>query len=406
MQLIIHRGSHQIGGMATEIRTASTRIIIDMGDELSLEDGFESAPLDIPGVTDNNGKCDAILLTHYHGDHTKQINLARETIPIYAGTLTKEIMQITENNNLERLKVHGTEKKQKAAETCIARIKTIKTFFQEVPFNVGDIKVTPYTVDHSAIDAYMFLIEADSKKVLYTGDFRTNGFRGKDLSKMLDKSIPHCDALVIEGTTLSRDSGKCKTEIELKKELKQYIKDNKYVFILAATTNIDRIFGAANAVPWGKYFICDNYQKKLMRTVSEHCPKYKSLYEIPKVNTFGNNLLDRFRRRGFVMMVRQNDQFEEIIKQFDRNQSIILYSMWDGYRTKEESKIQAFLNSAGKWEYWHTSGHATIEDIKMVVEKNQPKVIIPMHSDAPEKLKELLPDKKVFILQDKEVYTV
>ena len=406
MQIIIHRGSHQIGGMATEIRTASTRIIIDMGDELSLEDDFKSAPLDISGVTDNNGKCDAILLTHYHGDHTKQINLAWETIPIYAGALTKEIMQITENNNLERLKVHGTEEKQKAAETCIARIKTIKTFSQKVPFNIGDIKITPYTVDHSAIDAYMFLLEADGKKVLYTGDFRTNGFRGKGLSKMLDKIIPHCDALVIEGTTLSRGNEKCRTEFELQKELKQYIKDNKYVFILAATTNLDRIFGVANAVQKRKYFICDKYQKMLIDTVSNHCSQYSDFYKSPKVTTYGNNLLDKFKKYGFVMMVRQSSWFKGIINQFDRNQSIILYSMWDGYRTKEDSKIQTFLNSAGKWEYWHTSGHATIEDIKMVVEKTHPRVIIPMHTDSPEKLNEFLPDKKVFILQDKEVYTV
>ena len=106
------------------------------------------------------------------------------------------------------------------------------------------------------------------------------------------------------------------------------------------------------------------------------------------------------------MMVRQNPWFKDIIKQFDPKQSIILYSMWDGYRTKEGSNTPEFLNLAGKWEYWHTSGHATIEDIKMVVEKNQPKVIIPMHTDAPEKLKKILPDKKVIVLQDKEVYTV
>ena len=406
MQIIIHRGSHQIGGIATEIRTASTRIIIDMGDELSLEDDFESAPLDIPGVTDNNGKCDAILLTHYHGDHTKQLNLACSSIPMYAGELTKDIMLISEKRLLKNLKRSKKYEKLRETEQRIKRIENMQTFSQGNPFMIDDIKVTPYTVDHSAIDAYMFLLEADGKKVLYTGDFRTNGFRGKGLSKMLDKLIPHCDALVIEGTTLSQDRGKCKTEIELKKELKQYIKANKYVFILAATTNIDRIFCAASAVPCGKYFICDIYQNKLIETAAKHCSQYSAFYKMPKVTTYGNNLLDKFKKYGFVMMVRQSSWFKGIIKKFNPKQCIILYSMWDGYRTKEESKIQAFLTSTGKWEYWHTSGHATIEDIKMVVEKNQPKVIIPMHSDAPEKLKELLPDKKVVILQDKEVYTV
>jgi ribonuclease J len=211
---------------------------------------------------------------------------------------------------------------------------------------------------------------------------------------------------VIEGTTLSRENEKCRSEIELQKELKQYIKDNKYVFILASTTNFDRIFGVENAVPMEKYFICDNYQNMLIDTVSNYCSQYSDLYKTPEVTIYDNDLVDEFKKSGFVMMVRQNPWFKGIIKQFDPKQSIILYSMWDGYRTKKGSKTPEFLNLAGKWKYWHTSGHAAIEDIKMVVEKTQPKVIIPMHTDAPEKLKEILPDKKVIVLQDKKVYTV
>ena len=48
MKLCIHRGTHQIGGIAAEISTASTRILIDMGDELSLDPNFVSARVHIP----------------------------------------------------------------------------------------------------------------------------------------------------------------------------------------------------------------------------------------------------------------------------------------------------------------------------------------------------------------------
>ena len=407
MQLIIHRGSHQIGGMATEIRTDSTRIIIDMGDELSLEDGFKSAPLDIPGVTDNNGTCDAILLTHYHGDHTKQLNLARENIPIYAGALTKEIMLISEKRQLQQKEWHGKYNEQQEAEQRIEMIEKIQTFSQGKTFRIGDIKVTPYTVDHSAIDAYMFLIEADGKRVLFTGDFRLHGFRGKGLPKILTKYIRHCDVLMTEGTTLNRDEDEPLTERELQDILKQkYISTNKYIFILAATTNMDRIFSAAHATPLGKYFICDKYQSRLIKEVQKHCSEYSSFYGHIKMIIYGSNLFKKFRRRGFVMMVRQNEQFEEIIKKFDPKQSIILYSMWEGYRNTEGSKIPAFLELAGKTETWHTSGHASKKDIKKVIELANPSVVIPMHTENPELMKTLLPDRKVVILQDKEVYTV
>lgn len=393
--------------MATEIKTDKTRIIIDMGNELSLEDGFKPAPLDIPGVTDDNGTCDAILLTHYHGDHTKQLNRARNTIPIYSGALTKEIMLISEKRLLKNQKNSKKFEELKETEQRIERIEKIQTFTQGNTLKIGDIQITPYTVDHSAIDAYMFLIEADGKRILFTGDFRLHGFRGKGLPKILRKYIHHCDVLMTEGTALNRYENEPLEERELQDILKQkYIPNYKYVFILAATTNLDRIFSAANAVPWGKYFICDHYQKTLMKTVSDYCSKYTPLYEMTKVNTYGKNLIDRLKERGFVMMIRQSSWFISIIKKFDPKKSIILYSMWDGYRAKNDSKTPDFLNLVDNWRQWHTSGHASKKDIKKVIKLANPSVVIPMHTENPELIKTLLPGRNVKVLLDKEIYKV
>lgn len=44
----------------------------------------------------------------------------------------------------------------------------------QVPFYIKEVKITPYIVDHSAYGAFMFLIEADGKRVLYTGDYRNH----------------------------------------------------------------------------------------------------------------------------------------------------------------------------------------------------------------------------------------
>ena len=104
MKLCIHRGTHQIGGIAAEISTTSTRILMDMGDELSLDPNFVSAPLNIPGVTDGNGHCDAVLFTHYHGDHTGQMLRIRPEIPIYTGALAKDIMRLSAERAGKRMK--------------------------------------------------------------------------------------------------------------------------------------------------------------------------------------------------------------------------------------------------------------------------------------------------------------
>ena len=80
--------------------------------------------------------------------------------------------------------------------------------------------------------------------------------------------------------------------------------------------------------------------------------------------------------------------------------------MWDGYRTKEGSKIPDLLSLSGTWMHWHTSGHATPEEIRKVAEEIDPGVIIPMHTESPEKMKECYSDYSVVVLQDGEVFHI
>lgn len=390
MKLCIHRGTHQIGGIAAEISTASTRILIDMGDELSLDPNFVSAPLNIPGVTDGNGHCDAVLFTHYHGDHTGQMLRIRPEIPIYAGALAKDIMRLSS--------AHSWKKD----EALCKRIETIRTFSAGVPFLIGDIQITPFCIDHSACDSYLFLIEADGKRLLYTGDFRLHGVRGNVMDKILDKRIGKVDVVVTEGTTVSRSEHEVVTEWDLQKRVKAYLRQYKYVFVLCATTNLDRIFALARAVPRGKYCICDDYQKMLVETVSKHWNGISSFYEMPKLLSFKYHPPARFAELGGLMFVRANSKFEAIIRQYDPAQSILLYSMWDGYRTKPGSTIPDFLSLTGTWAELHTSGHASPDDLRHVIEKADPEIVIPMHTDAPQKMQTLCQNRTVILLKDRE----
>lgn len=390
MKLCIHRGTHQIGGIAAEISTANTRILIDMGDELSLDPNFVSAPLNIPGVTDANGRCDAVLFTHYHGDHTGQMLRIRPEIPLYAGALAKDIMRLSS--------AHSWKKD----EALCKRIETIRTFSAGVPFLIGDIQITPFCIDHSACDSYLFLIEADGKRILYTGDFRLHGVRGKTMDKILDRRIETVDVVVTEGTTVSRSEHEVVTEWDLQKRVKAYLRQYKYVFVLCATTNLDRIFALARAVPRGKYCICDDYQKTLVETVSKHWNGISSFYEMPKLLSFKYHPPARFAELGGLMFVRANSKFEAIIRQYDPAQSILLYSMWDGYRTKPGSTIPDFLALTGTWETLHTSGHASPNDLRHVIEKADPEIVIPMHTDAPQKMQTLCQNRTVILLKDRE----
>ena len=389
MKITIHRGTHQIGGIAAEICTESTRILIDMGEELSLDPGFISSPLNIAGVTDTNGTCDAVFFTHYHGDHTGQMMRIRDDIPLYAGSLAKDVMLMSAE--------HSYRKDQALCD----RIKTIRTFQGGEEFVIGDIRITPWSIDHSACDSYLFLIEVEGKRVLYTGDFRMHGFRGKALPKILRK-IGKVDALITEGTTLSRPDDKPMTEHELQQKVKEYMKQYKYVYIMCASTNLERICALSKAVPTGKYFICDGYQKTLIELVEQHWGNLSPLYRDLKKTAYGDNIFEAMKERGFLMAVRDNHDFRNIIRKFDRDRSIMLYSMWDGYRTKPGSTIPDFLNLAGCWAPLHTSGHASHTDLKMVVDLAQPDIVLPMHSDSPDMLQALCPNANIRIINDGE----
>ena len=284
MKIIIHRGTHQIGGCATEIRTNTNRIIIDVGSELE-----RNKPLSIPGVTNGKSDCDAVLFTHYHGDHIGLIESVNDDIPLLMSELTLDILKLQNN-------------RQKLFDAKV--IDRITPFVTAKTLTYGDIKVTPFMVDHSAFDSHMFLIEADGKKVLHTGDFRSHGFRGKGLLPTLEKNVGAVDILICEGTTIGRSTVTSMTEYELSQKAKQILQDNKYVFIACASTNFDRIAAICATVPQGKYCLCDRYQKSLLDVVTKYSGKFSRLYQFPKMLTYSNNLLDKMEKQGFCFFIR------------------------------------------------------------------------------------------------------
>ena len=152
MNIIIHRGTHQIGGSAIEISTKSTRIILDFGNELSLDEKYIPINLDIDGVTKGMLDCDGIVISHYHMDHLGQLTSALPEIPLYMGKLSKEVAMI------------ATEHQDKDLYLCLLGANT---FRGGEAFTIGNINIRPLVIDHSAVDSYMFVIEAE-------GNYRGN----------------------------------------------------------------------------------------------------------------------------------------------------------------------------------------------------------------------------------------
>jgi len=86
--ILIHRGTKQIGGCVTEIRTETTRVFIDIGDNLPNVSG-ELPPVE--GLTTGDGTNSALFLTHYHGDHIGLLDKVLPTIPVYMSASAKAV---------------------------------------------------------------------------------------------------------------------------------------------------------------------------------------------------------------------------------------------------------------------------------------------------------------------------
>ena len=391
MNIIIHRGTHQIGGSAVEISTKTTRIILDMGDEFSLEADFIPRPLTIQGVTEGRGNCKGVLISHYHGDHLGQLKNVLSEVPIYMGELSKEIALIPAEYQDKELYL---------------RLLGANTFSGGKVFTIGDIRIRPIVIDHSAADSYMFVIEADGKRILYTGDFRLHGLKSHYIERLIKTYVGPVDVLITEGTALSQNQYNTISEAEVLDDIKSYISDGKYVFIMCASTNIDRIMGIWQNLPDDKVLLCDRYQKSILDTVIESTYYDSTLYKRhakPIVTDCGAYPAP-YMRDGFVSLMRCTESYIDKIESFPKDDVRIVYSMWPGY-IKHNKLLKELLDTYSSY-ICHSSGHITLTDLVKFVNLVNPNITIPIHTESPAYLEEILTDRTIQVLNDKEVFVI
>jgi ribonuclease J len=238
MKLIIHRGDKEIGGSCIEIRSNSgASIFIDAGLELY----GEKAKL--PKEIENT---DAIFLSHAHPDHFGLLGRVSQNIPMYCGEITESILQIMIAFNGDKFdKIDRKFLHFKSGEEV----------------KIKDISITPFLTDHSVPDSYAFLVKADGKAVLYSGDFRTGGRKHNCITRILN-AVKKPNILIADCTCIEPREGSIKTEEELAEKITETISANSNlpVFAICSAINVDRIVTIYKATRRNKrIFVCDIY---------------------------------------------------------------------------------------------------------------------------------------------------
>lgn len=365
VKITVHRGTDRIGGCCSEIAAGGTKVLIDLGMPLP---GDTEGELSIDGATTGKTDCDAILITHYHGDHIGELKNKLPDIPVFMGESTREMLSAYKNHM----------EKSAFSSVPLSNVRTIK---DNESFTVGNMKITPIQSDHSSFQPYMFLVEAGGKLILHTGDFRLHGQRSEIILNRL-RDLGNIDLLITEGTTLSRTEGGW-TEENVEAEFSKLIDRYKYCFLLTSSGNIDRIGEFAKCIKRGRYFLTDGFQKQLLDIAVANDSESRENFK--KVIVYGDNLKDRFEKSGFGMIVRANSKFERILRRYmteHKEDSCLIYSMWTGYL--EIPEIKSFIDIAGEnLRIAHSSGHVVLQDLNNMINIINPKQILFIHTECP-----------------------
>ena len=93
------------------------------------------------------------------------------------------------------------------------------------------------------------------------------------------------------------------------------------------------------------------------------------------------------------MLVRSGSSFQRIMEDYQKshnNDTLVIYSMWEGYLKQPESRLHSILDGFYHVSHLHSSGHADVQTITDVCKAVSPrKAIIPIHSTNSRKLSSL-----------------
>ncbi|MHA1236054.1 MAG: MBL fold metallo-hydrolase [Candidatus Hodarchaeales archaeon] len=436
MYLTPYGGVNEIGGNCFLLESEESRILLDCGRSFKQEGKFFAGYLQprtsqglrdflefdtlprIQGLYDDSFNVDfgtekktidGVFLSHAHMDHYGNLNLLHETIPIHMGETAKLILKSVQETSRPRF---GRPYIHSASEEGSSNVRTFRTGDS---IQISDLNIFPVHVDHSIPGSYGFIVENRKEDYVigYSGDIRLHGWR-KDLTQDFIKLAKekNVHALLMEGTNVDEEFDM--NERKVQKDVSEAIGITDGLAIANySLRDIDRFRSF--------YFSAkENSRKLLINLKQAHLLKILQKDKNLDIPPLGDPRIEVYKRPKsryykWEQKILKDPEFN-IISSPDFNQEEYIFhcDFWNftdlidiqpkdasyfyshGDPFSEEGVID--FNRMKEWvkkfklEFYqfHASGHAPQSELKRIVETISPEVVIPIHSEEPEKYKNLI----------------
>lgn len=400
-------GKQSIGGNFVRIEDGDQAIVFDQGIRFDMIDKYYTSFITPRSIAElrNLGilplsawyeNVDDIYITHLHLDHLG----ALANIPKKANVHlpSKEVYELM-------------EEAWKNSPTWLSLIprKYYVDILECEPYTTDKNNVMPLPVSHSAYPAHAFIYFGKKKTILYTGDFRVEGFLDKEEFHKLNRGTPmleyvennrdiRVDTLVIEGTNIGSNRLPLSPEEE-KKILEKIFQTSK--IILATVHSLDLEY-AYILMKLSKQYSFNFYLaveqiSKLLEKVNDIPIKPKAIERYVDV-PIGFEKVDLSELEGKSVIVTTYRTVVDLIKDLvianiPLNDTIAIIS--EPEPQMEESTeyivVSNWFTLAGIQSYvMRASGHYYTYQLKQILNIIKPKNVEVIHTERPGLFKKLV----------------
>ena len=184
-------GAREVGRIGIAVKSKETQVLLDYGVMLDHEPGF---PMHVPPK-----EVDALILTHSHLDHSGALPIfyVDGKRPLYTNRLNLELTQLLIRDFIH-LSGYYLPFEYLELETMMRSNKHLDFGIEE---KLGDMQFQLLNAGHTPGSAEV-LIEAEGKRLLYTGDFNIADTKLLEGASM---DYGDLDAVIMESTYADED---------------------------------------------------------------------------------------------------------------------------------------------------------------------------------------------------------